>query len=122
MNIFSLPPFQIAGHNFVAFRFALATLLLAFRPHELTAQSPRPSQVFYKTQNSDEWVKHTFHVQKRYSRVLVVDSSDKPPRQIRIGSLNLNTRDNWELPLHTFPIPFRLLSPTSFERGSSLQQ
>jgi Right handed beta helix region len=96
MNILSLLPFHIAGHNSAAFRFAFATLLLAFLPHDLTAQSPPPSPVFYKTQNSDEWVKHTLHVQQRYSRVLVVGGSDKPPRQIRIGKLNLKTRDKDE--------------------------
>lgn len=105
MNILSLLPFYIAGHNSAAFRFALATLLLAFLPHELAAQSPPPSPVFYKTQNSDEWVDHTLHVQQRYSRVLVVDGSDNPPRQIRIGSLNLNTRDKDEAaPIRSYKV------------------
>jgi len=100
MNILSLLAFHIADHNSAAvrrfFRVAFVTLLLAFLPHALAAQSRPPSPVFYKTQNSDEWVEHTLHVQNRYSRVLVVDGSGKPPRQIRIGSLNLNTRDKDE--------------------------
>lgn len=109
MNILSLLPFHIAGHNSAAVRrffcFAFATLLLAFLPHDLTAKSPPPSPAFYKTQNSDEWVKHTLDVQQRYSRVLVVDGSGKPPRQIRIGSLNLNTRDKDEAtPIRSYKV------------------
>jgi nitrous oxidase accessory protein NosD len=104
-----LLPFHIAGHNSAAVRrffcFAAAMLLLAFLPREVAAQSPPPSPVFYKTQNSDEWVEHTLHVQQRYSRVLVVDGSGKPPRQIRIGSLNLNIRDKDEAtPIRSYKV------------------
>ncbi len=59
------------------------------------AQAP-PSPIFYKTQNSDEWVNHTFHVQKKYSRVLVVDGTGHAPRQIRVASLSLNSREGDE--------------------------
>jgi hypothetical protein len=57
----------------------------------LSAQTPS-SPIFYKTQNSDEWVNHTLHIQNKYPRVLVVDASDHGPRQIRAASLNLNSR------------------------------
>ena len=36
------------------------------------------------------------HVQKLYSRVLVVDGSDQSPQRIRVGALDLNARDNDE--------------------------
>jgi len=43
-----------------------------------------------------EWVEHALHVQKLYSRVLVVDGSDQSPQRIRVGALDLNARDNDE--------------------------
>src|SRR5262249_42518039 len=58
----------------------------------LRAQARPPSPVFYKTQNSDEWVVHTLRVQKKYSRVLVVDASEHPPKRIRVSALTLNSR------------------------------
>jgi hypothetical protein len=54
----------------------------------------QPSPVFFRTQSSDEWVNHTFHVQHRYLRVLLVDPSDHPPHRISVPSLNLNSREN----------------------------
>jgi hypothetical protein len=100
MNISTLFLFRIARHNSAVVRsyfgLSLSTLLFAFLPHESSAQSPQPSPVFYKTQNSDECVKHTLRVQKLYSRLLVVDGSGKPPRRIRIGNLSLNARDKDE--------------------------
>ena len=57
----------------------------------LSAQTPS-SPIFYETQNSDEWVNHTLHIQNKYPRVLVVDASDHGPRHIRAASLNLNSR------------------------------
>ena len=96
MNISPLFLSRIARHNPAVVRryfgLTLSTLLFAFLPHESAAQSPQPSRVFYKTQNSDEWVKHTLHVEKLYSRVLVVDASGKRQRPIRIGTLSLNSR------------------------------
>jgi hypothetical protein len=97
------------GHHPAAVRrsfcCAFSALLLAGLQHPLLAQNPPPSPIFYKTQNSDEWVTHTLQVQKRYSRVLVVDGSGKPPRQIRIGSLNLNSRNKDEVsPIPTYKV------------------
>ena len=57
----------------------------------LLAQAP-PSPQFFKTQNSDEWVRHTFRVQNRYSRVLLVDASQPTKHHVRIASLNLNSK------------------------------
>jgi hypothetical protein len=57
----------------------------------LSAQTPA-SPVFYETENSDEWVKHTLHVQSKYPRVLVVDAADRGPPQIQVASLDLNSR------------------------------
>ncbi len=109
MNISPLFLSRIARHNPAVVRryfgLTLSTLLFAFLPHESAAQSPQPSRVFYKTQNSDEWVKHTLHVQKLYSRVLVVDASGKRQRPIRIGTLSLNTRDKDEAaPIRSYKV------------------
>jgi len=58
----------------------------------MTAQQPSP--VFFRTQDSDDWVNHSIHVQNKYARVLVVDASGHPPRSISVPSLNLNSREN----------------------------
>jgi hypothetical protein len=55
-------------------------------------QGPAPSPVFYQTRNSDEWVRHSIHVQQTYSRVLVVDATEHPPQQIKVSVLSLNAR------------------------------
>src|SRR6266496_807867 len=109
MNISTLFLFRIARHNPSVVRgyfgLALSTLLFAFLPHESAAQSPQPSPVFYKAQNSDEWVKHTLRVQKLYSRVLVVDGSGKLLRRIRIGNLNLSPNDKDEAaPIRSYKV------------------
>jgi hypothetical protein len=51
-----------------------------------------PSPVFYKTEDSDEWVRRTLHVQTHYARVLLVDASRHPPRSISVAALVLNAR------------------------------
>jgi hypothetical protein len=56
------------------------------------AQGPPPSPVFYRTQNSDEWVRHSLVVQKVYSRVLVVDPSGHAPQELSIPTLDLSAR------------------------------
>ena len=60
---------------------------------EVSGKTP-PSPVFYKTENSDEWVSHTLHIQQRYARVLVVDASGHRPQFIDVARLNLNSREN----------------------------
>src|SRR6266496_2286360 len=109
MNISPLFLSRIARHNPAVVRryfgLTLSTLLFAFLPHESAAQSPQPSPVFYKAQNSDEWVKHTLRVQKLYSRVLVVDGSGKLLRRIRIGNLNLSHNDKDEAaPIRSYKV------------------
>ncbi|HEY6374821.1 MAG TPA: hypothetical protein VIX90_04775, partial [Edaphobacter sp.] len=69
----------------------LSIVLLCFS-QEAWTQGPPPSPTFYHTRNSDEWVNHSLYVQKAYSRVLVVDASEHPPRQIRVSALDLNAR------------------------------
>jgi len=56
------------------------------------AKAP-PSPVFYKTQDSDEWVRRTLHIQRRYSRVLLVDGAAGHAESVRVNSLELNTRN-----------------------------
>jgi len=67
-----------------------ATLIL----HLNVSGKPPRSPVFYKTENSDEWVSHSLHIQPRYARVLVVDASGHPPQIIGVSTLNLNSREN----------------------------
>lgn len=59
---------------------------------DVSGKTP-PPPVFYKTKNSDEWVNHTLHIQKRYTRVLVVNASGHSPQIIRVSALNLNSRE-----------------------------
>jgi len=47
------------------------------------------SPTFVKTQNSDEWVAKTFHLQQRYSRVLLVGSSTDI-KSVSVAPLDLN--------------------------------
>ena len=56
------------------------------------AQTP-PSPVFFRTKNSDEWVRRTLHIQRQYSRVLMVDVAANPTKSVRIEALELNTRN-----------------------------
>src|ERR1043166_4099470 len=60
---------------------------------DVSGKTP-PSPVFYKTENSDEWVIHTLHIQPRYTRVLVVDASGHRPQIIDVARLNLNSRED----------------------------
>src|ERR1700746_936714 len=68
---------------------------LAFVPGRPATDGSVLPPVFYKTQNSDEWVEHSLHVQKAYARV--VDGSSTPPRELEVGTLNLNARDKDEV-------------------------
>ncbi|MDQ6654118.1 MAG: right-handed parallel beta-helix repeat-containing protein [Acidobacteriota bacterium] len=57
-----------------------------------TAQT-QPSPVFYKTQNSDEWVRKTLLIQRKYTRVLLVDGSGQPIKNVSVAALELNQRN-----------------------------
>ena len=86
-------------------RFAYFSILLVCSVGGPAKQTAPLSPIFYKTQSSDEWVTHTLHVQKLYSRVLIVDASDQPPHQVRIGTLDLNTRKKDEAaPFRNYPV------------------
>lgn len=45
---------------------------------------------FLRTEDSDEWVNHTFKIQETYSRVLLVTRDPDPPQTIMVKSLDLN--------------------------------
>src|SRR5947207_7526414 len=62
------------------------------------------SPVFFHTENSDEWITHLIHIQREYSRVLVVDGSTSPRRRLTVPSLNLNSRMNVDGPERDYPI------------------
>jgi len=69
----------------VAILCALAMLLAA------PAASAAPkSPEFYKTQSSDDWVAHTFKVQTKYARVLVVTTGEAP-KKVSVAPLDLNS-------------------------------
>jgi len=55
------------------------------------------SPVFFHTQDSDAWVNHSILIQQRYKRVLLVDSSERPVRNLRVSSLDLNSRTRVEV-------------------------
>ncbi len=65
---------------------------LAWLAINATAQMP-PSPVFYKTQNSDEWVRKTLHIQQRYTRVLLVDGAGDRIRTVRVAPTELSKRN-----------------------------
>src|SRR3989442_7393512 len=69
----------------------ILSVFLSFNPG-VSGKTPA-SPVFYKTENSDEWVSHSLHIQQRYARVLVVDASGHPPQIIGVAPLNLNSRE-----------------------------
>lgn len=59
------------------------------------AQNSQPAGVtFYRTQDSDDWVRHTLIVQKTYKRVLLVSQDAQPPKAVKVAALDLNARDN----------------------------
>lgn len=85
--------------RFVCFAF-FSTFWVGFLPGE----DSRPSPVFYHAENSDDWVEHTIHMQQRYTRVLVVDSSDHPPRHLGIPELSLNDRKSVNGATRWYPV------------------
>ena len=86
-----------------AYRSLISVLfgLLAFA---IQAVAVSPSPVFFHTQNSDEWVNHSFHIQRHYRRVLAVDASGNSPLRIRVSELNLNLRGNVNGPEHEYRV------------------
>ncbi|MEO7331170.1 MAG: right-handed parallel beta-helix repeat-containing protein [Minicystis sp.] len=45
---------------------------------------------FYKTQDSNDWVRHNFHVQSTYARVITVGPQASAPAKISVSTLDLN--------------------------------
>jgi hypothetical protein len=80
----------------------LVWLLVSSFPPALAAKAPSP--VFFHTQNSDEWVDHTIHLQRKYRRVLVVDASAHPSRRLVVSSLDLNSRTNVNGPAQEYRV------------------
>lgn len=77
----------------------------SFLSQNARTQGPAPSPVFYQTRNSDEWVRHSIHVQQTYSRVLVVDATEHPPQQIKVSALSLNARQtDRHTAVHTYNV------------------
>jgi hypothetical protein len=68
----------------------------------IQAAAATPSPRFVRTQNSDEWVTKTFHLQQRYSRVLLVGSGTDI-NELRVASLDLNHPLS-ETTLRSYPI------------------
>ena len=73
--------------NYLCLSYTLATAL------QITfAASPAPPD-FVKTHDSDEWVSRTFHIQKLYQRVLLVQAGGQTPHTVRIPDLDLNSKN-----------------------------
>src|SRR6476659_745564 len=64
--------------------------------------APLASPVFVKTRNSDEWVTKTFHIQKRYQRVLLVQAGGQIPHTVRVPDLDLNAADTLKQTKHSY--------------------
>jgi hypothetical protein len=73
-------------------------------PVESAQPSAAPAQnqeslSFYRTQDSNDWVKHYFKVQEAYSRVIAVSASGKAPAKVTVGKLDLNAGPAREKPM-----------------------
>jgi hypothetical protein len=82
----------------------LLRLCVVITPAAAVAAALPASPVFYHTQNSDDWVNHTIHVQRRYARVLVVDRSGHSPAQVYVPTLNLNSRTSVDGPMQEYSV------------------
>jgi hypothetical protein len=95
-----------AGHNFVS--PVVPQELSPFQAPGDIVQGPVPdgpaapgvpdaapgkpqSLSFYKTQESSDWVAHTFKVQSKYARVIAV-TAGAPPATVSVGTLDLKGR------------------------------
>jgi len=67
-------------------------VVIALQITSTFAASPTPPD-FVKTHDSDEWVSRTFHIQKLYQRVLVVQAGGQTPHTVRIPDLDLNSKN-----------------------------
>jgi hypothetical protein len=86
-------------------RFVCFVFFSTFWAGVLSGEARNPAQpVFYHTEDSDDWVEHTIQVQRRYTRVLVVDSSDHPPRHLAIPDLDLNARKSVNGATHEYRV------------------
>jgi len=83
---------------------SLISVLFGLLAVAIQAVAVSPSPVFFHTQNSDEWVNHSFHIQRHYRRVLAVDASGNSPLRIRVSELNLNLRGNVNGPEHEYRV------------------
>jgi hypothetical protein len=81
---------------------AITAIVAGLLSSMLNAKEPPP--VFFRTQNSDEWVEHTIHIQNRYARVLMVGASAQTPRKLRVASLNLNSRTSLDGAAHEYSV------------------
>ena len=68
---------------------AVFALVVALAPAAALAAAASP--VFYKTQDSDEWVTRTIQIQDKYARVLVVTAGEAP-KSVSVAPLDLNAR------------------------------
>ena len=98
-------------------------LLVLATLSEIATAAPAPSPVFYKTQSSDEWVKRTFHLQNKYTRVLLVDQSASPPRTLRVSTVDLNLKKDRTKPGLSYIVSkvFKTLQEAAdFSKGGNL--
>src|SRR5215469_10339818 len=108
-NVSALPLYQKGPIEFMTAgpglkRFVCFAFFSWFWAGPLPGEARNPSPVFYHTENSDDWVEHTIHVERRYTRVLVVDSSRHPPRRLAIPVLDLNSRKSVNGATRQYPV------------------
>jgi hypothetical protein len=83
---------------------SLISLLVSVWALAIPVAAAPPSPVFFHTQNSDEWVNRSLHIQPHYRRVLAVDASGNPPLRVRVSELNLNSRRIVNGPEHEYRV------------------
>src|ERR1700730_6054028 len=94
-DLWRFPSSPLVGSDAIMTRAALPPLICALalvRPWVPCGASQPSSPVFYRTEDSDDWVRHTIHLQRKYARVLLVDGSDHAPKHVRVAILRLNAR------------------------------
>ncbi|HEY6119594.1 MAG TPA: right-handed parallel beta-helix repeat-containing protein [Pyrinomonadaceae bacterium] len=108
--------------NKTDYKYFVLLLVLATLSEVATAATA-PSPVFYKTQSSDEWVKRTFHLQNKYTRVLLVDQFASPPLTLRVPTVDLNLKNDRTKPALSYIVSkvFKTLQEAAdFSRGGDL--
>jgi len=77
---------------------------------------PPAPLVFYKTQDSSDWIAHNFKVQARYARVILVSSTAPSPARVTVSKLDLAGLPASGAPTEELPVT---LAVKSLEEAAS---